>query len=132
MRTSVCVHRAAPLADAATIVVTCVHGTRARGSRWPLLEQTIASALGVCGPITVQYFEWSGGNSVAARTRAAAELRDYLLQHLARTPHARHLLVAHSHGANIVLHALGDPGEGASDIRDALAGIVLLSPPLLD
>src|SRR5205085_2866114 len=41
----------------------------------------------------------------------------------------RHVLIAHSHGATIVLHAL----EGADDdVRAAVARVVLLSPLLFN
>lgn len=120
------------LPDAASVIVTCVHGTWARGARWPQLEAAIADALGTCTPLTFRYFEWSGRNSVSARARAAADLRRALLQQISDTPQARLLLVGHSHGANVVLHALADRGDDVSAITHATRGIVLLSPPLLD
>jgi hypothetical protein len=131
MRGSACVHRAGSPPDHASVIVTCVHGTWARGARWPDLEQSVADALDGSGPIAFQYFEWSGRNSVHARTRAAADLRHALLQQIARTPHARHVLVAHSHGAALVLRALSPGPNHDGDVRSALAGIVLLSPPLV-
>jgi hypothetical protein len=134
VRTRASVHPSGtvPDADRAAVVVTCVHGTWASGTRWPELEDTLATALAAGGPVAIQYFEWSGRNSVRARARAAIDLRQRLLQQIARTPRARHLLIAHSHGANVVLHAVGgDPGTVIT-MRAALAGIVLLAPPLLD
>jgi hypothetical protein len=127
MRSADCVDRVCPT-DRPSVIVTCVHGTWARGSRWPSLEASVGKALSDSGPITFQYFEWSGRNCVKARARAATLLRNQLLDQMARTPQARHVLVAHSHGANVVLHAL----QGAAGLTTpALRGIVMLSPPLL-
>src|SRR5687768_15308649 len=103
------------------VIVTCIHGTWARGSRWPDLEKSLTAALRHCGPVEFKYFEWSGRNSVRARTQAVAELRRFLLQELRRSPGARHVVIAHSHGANIALHAIDG---GAQRARDALAGVI--------
>jgi hypothetical protein len=119
----------AAVADAtSTIIVTCVHGTWSRGARWPELEQSVIQTLGECGPVEVRYFPWPGRNSVKARTRAAEDLRALLRGDLYESPAARHVLIAHSHGATIVLNAL----DGADSVRDAVAAVVLLSPLLLN
>jgi len=130
---SVPVHRAESVAGPyrASVIVTCVHGTWARGSRWPGVEQAVAEALAGCGAVHFQYFEWSGRNSAKARARAADDLRRVLVGQLERIPLARHVLIAHSHGANIVLHALDGKADGHA-IRSALGGVILLAPPLLD
>lgn len=99
--------------DRSSVIVTCVHGTWARGSRWPGLEMALGETLRDCPEVTVNYFEWSGRNSVAARRQAAADLRRSLVAQIAAQPDARHVLVAHSHGANVVLHAL----KGAPEPR---------------
>ena len=127
-----CLDRGDSLPDAASVIVTCVHGTWARGARWPQLEAAIAGALGHRTSLTFRYFEWSGRNSVSARTRAAADLRMSLLQQISGSPEARLLLVGHSHGANVVLHALADRAGDVAAVTGATSGIVLLSPPLLD
>ena len=81
------------------------------------------------GPVEFRYFQWSGRNSVKARTRAAEDLRALLRGDLYESPAARHVLIAHSHGATVVLNAL----DGAdSDVRDAVGAVVLLSPLLLN
>lgn len=80
------------------------------------------------GPIDFRYFEWSGRNSSAARSRAATDLRRSLQDSISRSPGAVHFLISHSHGAHIVLHALAGSDR---QVMDALGGIVLLSPPLL-
>lgn len=111
------------------VIVTCVHGTWARGDRWPELEEWIADAFGSSAPVEVRYFTWSGRNSVRARTRAAGALRQFLRDDIPRSPGARHILIAHSHGANIVLRMLDGAGR---EITDAVADLILLSPPLLN
>ena len=79
------------------VIVTCVHGTWARGSRWPDLEKAVAEALrDRGGPIEFKYFQWSGRNSVTHRTQAAADLRTSLRQEIAQSPGAVHFLIAHS------------------------------------
>lgn len=113
------------LSSAPPVVVTCVHGTWARGQRWPELEAAITAAM---SDVTFRYFDWRGRNLLATRAGAALRLREWLRQDVVRTPGTRHLIVAHSHGANIVLHAL----KGASpDVREAVIGVAMLSPPLL-
>jgi hypothetical protein len=66
---------------------------------------------------------------VRARTDAAGQLQQFLLDGITRAPAARHVVVAHSHGANIVLHALHG---GHPRVRKSLSAVVLLSPPLLN
>jgi hypothetical protein len=56
-------------------------------------------------------------------------LRALLSGDVHESPAARHVLIGHSHGAGIVLRALDD---AESDVRDAVAGVVLLSPLLLN
>jgi hypothetical protein len=70
MRSTDCVDRVCPT-DRPSVIVTCVHGTWARGSCWPSLEASVTKALGDSSSITFQYFEWSGRNCVKARARAA-------------------------------------------------------------
>src|SRR5687767_8574522 len=97
--------------DRPSVVVTCVHGTWARGSRWPDVENAVTHALRDFGPIEFRYLQWSGRNSLGDRLRAADDLRQSL-QDTSGSPATLHFLVAHSHGANIVLHAL-DQAEPA-------------------
>jgi hypothetical protein len=50
-------------------------------------------------------FEWSGSNSVFARSEAAKSLRDLLNQFGQNRPIT---IIAHSHGGNVALHAVGE------------------------
>lgn len=110
-------------------IVTCVHGTWARNPTWAQLEQSVSEALARAGSVEFRSFRWSGRNSVDARIRGASALRRHLREEISACPDARHVLVAHSHGASVVLHAL-DGAEPA--VTGRVAGIALLSPPLLD
>ncbi|MBL8220371.1 MAG: hypothetical protein JNL62_14150 [Bryobacterales bacterium] len=76
-----------------------------------------------------QTFRWSGSNSFAARTQAAAALRLHLIDSFQRQPGASHLLVCHSHGGNVALQATSQPGDSAD--WTPLAGILTLATPFL-
>jgi hypothetical protein len=123
------------VAERPIAIVSCVHGTWARGSRWPDFEAAVTDALRDCdGAVEFKYFEWSGRNSLRHRTRAAEALRQSLLQQVAEFPETPHILVAHSHGANVALHALDDGGTsvGTAEAVPYVTGVILLSPPILD
>ena len=74
-------------------------------------------------------FHWSGDNSWLARTRAAAELADYVTK-LRNQGWLCHI-IAHSHGGNIVIEALPQimaaPKSSGSPIK-----IVTLGTPFMD
>ena len=48
----------------------------------------------------IRKFLWSGANSVQARDCAARELSDQLTRDL-KNPHAKAVIIAHSHGGNV-------------------------------
>jgi triacylglycerol esterase/lipase EstA (alpha/beta hydrolase family) len=54
---------------------------------------------------TVRAFLWSGANSVTARASAAIKLSEEL-EMVLREPNTRPVVIAHSHGGNVVLCAL--------------------------
>ena len=88
-------------------------------------------------------FAWSGANTEWRRLCDAGAERDFtdapagppnprtLRAHIARTrddfPHAKHVLVAHSHGGNVCLAALRD-----RDTRAAVHGLACLSTPFVN
>ncbi|MDI2077474.1 hypothetical protein [Bradyrhizobium sp. Mp27] len=76
-----------------------------------------------------QSFFWSGENSWVARTRAAAELGQYVLK-LRNDGWCCHIL-AHSHGGNVVLEALPQITRAPSS-NGALGKIVTLGTPFMD
>ena len=55
----------------------------------------------------IHRFKWSGANDIAARLCAADKLKSELSTLLNRYPEAKHFIVAHSHGANVAISALG-------------------------
>jgi hypothetical protein len=109
-------------------VVTLVHGTFARRAGWLENEAPLSRHLerSLPGRVFVTSYHWSGRNSISARLWAAAGLRRDLLSKLRKHPHARHYLVGHSHGGNVILRAL----RGGA-IANRVQGVVLLSTPFL-
>jgi pimeloyl-ACP methyl ester carboxylesterase len=101
------------------IVFTLVHGTFARNARWRHTNAPLVKSLFTgFGPNTVvQTYGWSGGNSHSARLRAGAGLAGMIRATAAQYPTHKHILVAHSHGGNVVLYALKEipdiPIDGA-------------------
>ncbi len=73
-------------------------------------------------------FPWSGSNSIQAREHAAVEFRGHFARERQRNPHGVHLVIAHSHGGNVVLRALATMPP---DDRTAVAGIAALATPFL-
>src|SRR6266446_6680756 len=72
-------------------------------------------------------FHWSGNNSEVARRNAAVELRAYL-RALEMEPRLdRYHLLAHSHGGNVVAHAL----DGLGFRAEKLGTITFLGTPFL-
>jgi hypothetical protein len=74
----------------------------------------------------IRAFLWSGANSVHARDSAAQELSGQLRKGLQEDPDARAVIVAHSHGGNVVLRALQHLDSMANRIR-----VVTLATPFL-
>ena len=107
------------------VVTYLVHGTWAKGSRWPQIEEEIRRQL----PDTDHVFDyptWSGKNTVKSRLSGALSLERRLLDSIRRKPDAHHFIIAHSHGGNVSLLALKNP-----EVRAAISGIVCLSTPFL-
>ena len=111
-------------------VITLVHGTGAQHAPWTQdgpseLRRSLANALGSPGnPVIFRPFEWSGSNSFGARSGAARDLRTFLKDGLAQFPTAKHAIVAHSHGGNVVLYALRDDTVAAP-----IDSVICLSTP---
>jgi hypothetical protein len=108
-------------------VVTLIHGTFAPGAPWVEDGSQLCTAIQQAFPGGVEFrrFSWSGGNSLSARRTAAARLRERILGD--PVPEGtRHFVVAHSHGGNIALYALGDP-----QVRKRITGVATLATPFL-
>ena len=117
------------MVDRPFAVVTLIHGNWSRRTRWPDLEQAVSEVLsGGDRRIEFNYFAWSGRNLLSHRASASAQLRQLLGQQISRSPGAVHIVITHSHGGNILLHALNRPDD---DLHRHVTAIVLLSPPVL-
>lgn len=117
-----------PSVDHPACVITLVHGTWARRAAWtfpgsPLRQRVSGAAL---GPVAFKRFVWSGRNSLSARQQAVRGLIEHLHAAIERWPHARHYVIAHSHGGNIAFHALRDRA-----LNERIHGLICLSTPFL-
>ena len=113
-------------------VVHLVHGTCPHGLlklRKPIawfedgspFRTSLQQRSGLKGEILFQQFEWSGRNSVRARSRAAKDFALYLHRSI-KESECPHLIIAHSHGGTIAEEAICD---GYTDPR--LKALICLS-----
>jgi hypothetical protein len=58
------------------------------------------------GEVVFQRFRWSGSNSHRARMKAADALRKALEQTILEHPNARHYVITHGNGENILIRAI--------------------------
>ncbi len=84
-----------------------VIGTRP-AVRWFEERSTFREALlsRIPGSVSMDVFSWTGGNSAGARNRAVSDLEMTVRQSATQHPDAIRVVIAHSHGGNIVLRAL--------------------------
>jgi hypothetical protein len=115
--------------------VTLVHGTWPRGPfgfgrviSWYSADSILCGDLYRDGQAhtLISRHKWSGANSVSAREAAADDLKPKLRALFQKYPHAVHFVIAHSHGAAVVLRALQD-----QSIASRIAGIICLSTPFI-
>jgi len=110
------------------IIITLVHGTWARHTRWvqddSRLCQQLRTRFG--DRLHLTRFPWSGWNQASARLSAAKRLRVHLQKLILDHPEAEHFIIAHSHGGNVAMYALqGDTLEAK------ISGLVCFSTPFL-
>jgi hypothetical protein len=110
-----------------SVVVTLVHGTWAQSATWVLPNSALCRRLTETwgGQIGLMPLRWSGGNTVRARARAAADLATHIDAVARQFPAAHHYVVAHSHGGNVALYALRQRS------RARINGLACLSTPFL-
>jgi hypothetical protein len=101
---------------------------RRRAGTWLDEESAILEALKAPNR-TFSTFEWSASNSIAARRQAAVDLADYLGTEVARAPDSAHVMIAHSHGGNASLQALGTYCD--ADTRGAVKLLITMATPFL-
>jgi hypothetical protein len=108
-------------------VLLYVHGTFAPDASWThadsALTQTILKRdLGT----HVYRFIWSGKNKMHDRITASENLALYIRKLKASYPESLVYVIAHSHGGNVVFHALRSP-----DVEACLSGVICMSTPFL-
>ena len=112
------------------ILVTFVHGTFDPAARWsrpgsPLVTNLI-EAFGT--NLLLTNFQWSGQNKQTDRRDAADELIKHIIRQSEIYPAARHFIIGHSHGGNIIRWAVDDISPRY--IKQIVA-IVTVSTPFL-
>ncbi len=110
------------------IIITLVHGTWARHTRWvqddsPLCQE-LRTKFG--DRLHLTRFPWSGWNQASARLSAAKRLRVHLQKLILDHPEAEHFIIAHSHGGNVAMYALQD-----DTLEARISGLVRSSTPFL-
>src|SRR3954468_6058246 len=100
-------------------VITLVHGTWSRDAPWTRDVSPLCCHLrdALPAPIHFERFNWSGRNSFSARQKASEHLQAHLRRLFEKWPTAKHFVIAHSHGGNVVFYAIRD-----SDVASRLAG----------
>lgn len=111
-----------------TVMITLVHGTFARGAPWTGPDSALRRGWPAAPerPASFSVFEWSGGNSHRDRVAAADELADHLASLMNQHKAASHLVIAHSHGGNVALGALGQ-----DKVKDKVEALICLNTPFL-
>jgi hypothetical protein len=120
-------------------VITLVHGNRPKANgrlaSGSLLRRELENQLCSAGPaeaghhdpnVTFREFAWPGTNTHAARSEAGDRLARFIRDGHEQHAEARHFIVAHSHGGNVALYAMRDPGA-----RKIVNGIVTLGTPFI-
>lgn len=108
-------------------IITLIHGTWAREAPWTQEGSRLVLALQTADPeARIIRLEWSGGNSHAARLEAAEMLVHHVRGCRRCHPAAKHYVIAHSHGGNVVRYALS-----LEDVSADLDGAVCLSTPFI-
>ena len=108
-------------------LITFVHGTWGRNSRWTQSGSDLHKLLSDhYGQDCIRNFEWSGRNSHKARLNAGKRLSKALKNNINSYPQANHFIVSHSHGGNVVLYALRD-----QQIQKMLSGVMCMGTPFI-
>ncbi|WP_435007751.1 esterase/lipase family protein [Tundrisphaera lichenicola] len=112
-------------------VITLVHGTFAPRARWTqdgsLLREVLKERL-VASSTVFETFRWTGGNSHFDRIKAGLAFRKFFRELSAKYPESKHVIVAHSHGGNVVLYGLR---RTRSQGHPNLNAIVFLATPFI-
>jgi len=110
------------------LLVTLIHGTFEPQARWTQPDSPFVRDLPSTPNQSVRCdrFEWSGENTHRDREAGAAKLRAHIRNENYTDAAAQRLLIAHSHGGNVVLHALLN-----GDICRRVSAVVYLNTPFI-
>jgi len=110
------------------VVVTLVHGTWGGDTPWTKDGSPLREAIECQLDSRTRFrcFKWSGINTHHARLTAGKELGQYLWQGIREFPEARHVVVTHSHGGNVLLYALRDRA-----LQDKVSAAVCMGTPFI-
>jgi hypothetical protein len=81
--------------------------------------------------VILDTFHWSGKNSFVARSRAAEDFRNRLLETSTLYPDARQVVIAHSHGGTVVAEALAGTSTLVSRVLPPLAALICMATPFV-
>jgi hypothetical protein len=112
------------------VVLWLIHGTIFdKRPRWTAADSPFRNELAASLRIECEYraFEWSGGNSHAARIAGGREFASVLRHAIDDDPVAAHYVIAHSHGGNVVMYALREFGG----VPRQLIGVATLGTPFI-
>lgn len=108
-------------------VFTLIHGTFSPHAPWTRPSSPLCKLLKARYPgCVITAPVWSGLNTHAGRLKASSDIGKVLLfQHL-KHPHAKHFVIAHSHGGTIALHACENRA-----VARTLSGVITLGTPYI-
>jgi hypothetical protein len=111
------------------MIVTLVHGTFAKNAEWIEDGSILASALRAELPphTIIRPFRWDGKNSFASRLHAAELLNGHICLTESLYPCAKHILIGHSHGGNVIAYWLKRYPES----KEKVSGTAFLATPFI-
>lgn len=108
-------------------IVILIHGTWGLNSPWTLEGSALRRVLReTFGEECIERFRWSGWNSHQARLKASKRLAARVRRSLSSYLDAKHFVIAHSHGGNVLLYSMRDDPS----IR-RISGILFMGTPFM-
>jgi hypothetical protein len=96
------------------------------GELWEGLQPNPGKPKALPGTTLFSRFCWTGSNSHTARLRAGEDLKKHLRGLTDKFRNARHFVVGHSHGGNVMLYAMKDEA-----LANRVTGLVTLATPFI-
>ena len=120
---------AVPVETSVPRVITLVHGTWARDAPWTKPDSRLSRTLTASLPGSeLRLARWNGLNSPTGRRNGGDRVRTDLRALIDENPEARHYVIAHSHGGNVVRYALKGLDR---KLKNRICGIVCLATPFI-